>query len=141
MTDYVTVSNSTGQCGQVFRGLDTAPVASQLMGDVRCIEVPSSFLASQYYFVGDDPVPFPPKPSPHHTFDYAIKDWIDPRTAQTEWQVVRLKRDALLRGCDFTQLADSPKNKQAWAAYRKELRDITLQADPFNVVWPVEPSS
>lgn len=81
------------------------------------------------------------KPSTHHVFDYSAKKWVDPRTPQTEWAAVRQKRDAMLRDTDFTQLNDSPKNKQAWAAYRQELRDITKQADPFNVAWPTPPSN
>jgi len=24
-------------------------------------------------------------------------------------------------------------------AYRQALRDITQQADPFNIIWPIEP--
>lgn len=29
-------------------------------------------------------------------------------------------------------------NKVAWATYRQALRDITLQADPLNIVWPAK---
>ena len=81
------------------------------------------------------------KPSTNHVFDYSTKKWVDPRTPQTEWDEVRKKRDALLRDTDFTQLSDSPKNKQNWAAYRQALRDITKQADPFNLTWPTPPSN
>jgi hypothetical protein len=55
---------------------------------------------------------------------------------------VRLERDARLRASDFTQLGDAPvTNKQAWAAYRKALRDMTKNLDPFNPVWPELPAS
>ena len=30
--------------------------------------------------------------------------------------------------------------KILWQNYRQELRDITKQADPFNITWPGEPS-
>ena len=56
-----------------------------------------------------------------------------------QWALVRRQRNQLLLDSDWTQLADSPADKTAWAAYRQALRDITQQADPFNLVWPVAP--
>jgi len=55
----------------------------------------------------------------------------------TQWQTIRIQRNQMLKDCDWTQLADSPVNKTAWAAYRQALRDITAQSDPFNIEWPV----
>lgn len=53
---------------------------------------------------------------------------------------VRANRDRLLTSCDWTQVADAPVNKTAWAAYRQELRDIPEQVGfPGNVVWPEAP--
>ncbi len=57
----------------------------------------------------------------------------------SQWANVRAQRNALLLACDWTQLPDSPVDKDAWALYRQELRDITSQADPFNVTWPHDP--
>ena len=52
----------------------------------------------------------------------------------------RDKRNALLTASDYTQLADSPRDKQTWATYRQALRDITDQGGfPETIVWPVEP--
>lgn len=82
----------------------------------------------------------PPKPTPHHVFDYTTKQWVDPRTAETEWPLVRAERDRRLLACDWTQLPDVPlATKEAWATYRQALRDITNQPDPFNIVWPQPP--
>lgn len=82
----------------------------------------------------------PNKPSPHHVFDYTTKQWIDPRTPETEWPLVRAERDRRLLASDWTQLPDVPlATKEAWATYRQALRDITEQADPFNIVWPTLP--
>ena len=79
----------------------------------------------------------PPQPSVHHVFNYTTRQWEDPRTTETEWAVVRSKRARLLLSCDWTQLPDVPPTTQgAWASYRQALRDITQQADPFNIVWP-----
>lgn len=57
-----------------------------------------------------------------------------------KWVSVRAKRENLLRNSDFTQLDDSPKDKQAWKTYRVALRDITEQVDPDNITWPVAPN-
>ena len=61
---------------------------------------------------------------------------------QSQWSKVRAQRDALLQACDWTQLPDVPldtEQKQAWVAYRQALRDVTSQADPYNIEWPVAP--
>ena len=55
---------------------------------------------------------------------------------------MRKKRNALLAASDWTQLPDVPlETKEAWAAYRQALRDITEQPDPFNIVWPTPPGA
>lgn len=53
-----------------------------------------------------------------------------------QWAVIRAERNRLLAACDWTQLPDAPANAAAWATYRQALRDITTQANPFNIVWP-----
>lgn len=55
---------------------------------------------------------------------------------------VRRERNARLRGCDWTQLSDSPltgTDRAAWVAYRKALRDFPATCDPAAPVWPEEP--
>ena len=72
--------------------------------------------------------------------NYTTKQWVDPRTEQTQWPVVRSQRNALLSASDWTQLPDVPlATKETWAIYRQALREITDQSDPFNIVWPVQP--
>jgi hypothetical protein len=39
-------------------------------------------------------------------------------------QEVRWKRDILLLESDWTQVADSPVDRKAWATYRQALRDF-----------------
>jgi len=56
-----------------------------------------------------------------------------------QWSAVRRQRNQLLLETDWTQLADSPADKYAWSTYRQELRDITLQVDPFELNWPSAP--
>ena len=53
---------------------------------------------------------------------------------------VRANRDALLTSCDWTQLSDSPADKEAWANYRQQLRDLPEQAGfPYEITWPIQP--
>lgn len=55
---------------------------------------------------------------------------------------VRKERNKLLLESDWTQIADSPLNqsqKDSWAQYRQQLRDITKQQEFPNVVWPNKP--
>jgi hypothetical protein len=68
---------------------------------------------------------------------------IEPLTAEelqsridTQWTVIRDRRNQLLINTDWTQLADTPVDKTKWATYRQELRDITTQTDPYKIVWP-----
>ncbi len=52
---------------------------------------------------------------------------------------VRETRNQKLKDTDWTQVADAPVDKAAWAAYRQALRDITAQAGfPWSVTWPAE---
>lgn len=100
-----------------------------------------AFDDSAYYVEAGTPVAMPPKPTQHHYFDFSIKQWVDPRTPETEWALVRSERDRLILTTDWTQLPDVPlSTKEAWAVYRQALRDITEQPDPFNIVWPVPPT-
>lgn len=57
-----------------------------------------------------------------------------------QWSAIRKQRNTTLSDCDWTQLPDAPVNAVEWATYRQALRDITDQADPFNIAWPVAPS-
>jgi hypothetical protein len=53
---------------------------------------------------------------------------------------VRIERNQKLTESDWTQLADAPVDKTAWATYRQGLRNIPNQSGfPFNVVWDDKP--
>lgn len=65
---------------------------------------------------------------------------VDAKNKQDKADAVRAERNRLLAECDKTQLGDAPFDKQAWAKYRKALRDITKQAKfPESIQWPVAP--
>jgi hypothetical protein len=98
--------------------------------------------ASEYYISVEtkQPVKIPEKPSEYHEFNFDSKQWIDQRTSESEWNVVRFKRNTLMVQCDWTQMPDvNISTKETWAAYRQALRDITNQTDPFNITWPTPP--
>ena len=58
------------------------------------------------------------------------------------WQNIRNERNRLLTESDWTQVSDSPltlEQKTEWQTYRQELRDITNQSNPHNILWPTKP--
>ena len=57
------------------------------------------------------------------------------------WEIVRQKRNLLLKESDWTDLPNTPlKNRQAWLYYRQALRDIPeTYKTPQEVKWPIKP--
>jgi len=54
---------------------------------------------------------------------------------------LRVQRTALLADSDWTQVADAPGDKAAWATYRQALRDLPANtSDPADVNWPTPPA-
>lgn len=95
----------------------------------------------------------PPTPNRGETVDEGAPAFIDGRwerrftvrpcnaqeTAQQAAQV-RSTRNAKLKDSDWTQVADAPVDKTAYATYRQALRDITAQSGfPWEVTWPIQP--
>jgi hypothetical protein len=94
----------------------------------------------EFYIANGVPTRLPPKTNDFCVFDYAAKQWIDVRTTETQWGLVRSDRNNRLQVTDWTQLADiSAETKALWEPYRQALRDVSSQPDPFNIVWPTPP--
>jgi hypothetical protein len=56
------------------------------------------------------------------------------------WDLIRGKRNRLIRKCDYTQMPDFPGDKVAWATYRQALRDLPqTYANVEDIIWPVAP--
>lgn len=76
------------------------------------------------------------------SWDAARRRWIATPTTAAHWQAVRARRNELLTASDWivsrSVEAGNPV-PQAWRDYRQALRDVTTQADPLAIVWPVEP--
>ena len=71
----------------------------------------------------------------------ADQEQIDNRLSW-QWEDIRHMRNKLLAISDYTQLPDcqlSDEEKQAFAEYRQQLRDITEQPDPFDIWFPASP--
>jgi len=68
--------------------------------------------------------------------DQDAKDALDAQQAAS----VRSQRTQKLAESDWTQVADAPVDKAAWAVYRQGLRDVTAQTGfPWEVTWPAQP--
>lgn len=73
------------------------------------------------------------------------KEYLNQYKAQElidKWDAVRKTRDVYIRETDFTQLPDTPitdKSRAEFVEYRKQLRNITNQPDPFDIMWPEKP--
>lgn len=76
-----------------------------------------------------------------HTREEQEQEYLTRRN-NDQWAIIRADRNKRLAESDWTQVDDAPLSnveKAAWATYRQALRDITLQPDPFNIVWPEKP--
>jgi len=91
-----------------------------------------------------DSASIPPVESNRDYADYlawlAAGNTPDPADPVDHMGNLRAQRDAKLAASDWTQVADAPVDKAAWATYRQQLRDLPANtADPANPVWPQEP--
>jgi len=79
-----------------------------------------------------------------------LNEWLESNTPEpwkTEQEIyddavisVRSKRNQLLKDSDWAILPDAPTDKEVWAIYRQQLRDVTEQPGfPFDVVFPEAP--
>lgn len=102
-----------------------------------------SSASHRYDTVTQTPVAIPVSPSPYHQFNYTSKTWTDPRTATTQWPIIRAERNSKLEASDWVvsrAVEAGQPVPEPWRVYRQALRDVTLQADPFGIVWPVVPA-
>ena len=60
------------------------------------------------------------------------------------WNIVRAKRNYLLKSTDWTAVSGCTVAPMEWAQYRQELRDLPQRfanAKLKEIVWPVQPST
>jgi hypothetical protein len=74
---------------------------------------------------------------------YSVADMNDEAKAALDAQQAasqRTSRDEKLKASDWTQVADSPVDKDLWATYRQNLRDVPSQTGfPWDITWPINP--
>jgi hypothetical protein len=130
-------------------------------GDIRLlfnnVSFPTPFAAPEGYALVADVIP----PQIDHTQNLAegepalvdgvwTRQWIvtdatpEQLAERTEahWSRTRAERNTLLSSCDWWVTKAAETNATIGVeqhAYRQALRDITQQADPFNIIWPIEP--
>jgi len=71
-------------------------------------------------------------------------NWNSPIVADADtdqqFDYVRAVRNAELAATDWTQVADAPCDKAAWATYRQALRDLPASnKDPKKIKFPTRP--
>lgn len=63
-------------------------------------------------------------------------------TNDQKWEQIKLWRNSELFATDWTQVADSPADKVAWATYRQQVRDVLNQGgNADDAVIPDAPKS
>ena len=131
-------NKNTGQIAKIINCIDS-DVALQYDSSNEFF-IQGMYADNKYYIENNQAILIPPSPNQYCVFNYDTKQWIDPRTNETQWLVVKGQRNSLLAESDWTQMPDvSITNKDQWATYRQQLRDITTQTDPFNIIWPSKP--
>jgi len=146
----------------MYRLKSTGEIKSQ--GEIRGMypntSFPSQWSAELVEELGLDPVLETPTPTTTR-YQTAFKDGVE-QDAQGRWlwkwsisemddeakaakdaeaaKAVRSDRDKRLSDTDWTQVADAPVDKDAWATYRQALRDVPTQAGfPYDITWPSKP--
>jgi hypothetical protein len=145
----------------MYRIRSTGEVKSQ--GAVRSLypntSFPSQWTPALVEELGLDPVFETPAPTVTR-YQTAFKDGVEQVAGKWVWKwsisemddetkaakdaaqatAVRADRDKRLTDSDWTQVADAPVDKAAWATYRQGLRDVPAQAGfPWDITWPVKP--
>jgi hypothetical protein len=133
----VTYFDSLGRFAGSADGFDSAEMQEGVPEGGVMVE---GYFEHDTYYDGTAPVKIPTSPGELYTFNWTTRQW-EPSAAYA-WDVIRSKRDAKLQESDWTQLPDVPiTTKELWAVYRQALRDVTLQTDPFNIIWPTPPQA
>jgi len=131
-------NKNTGQIARIINCIDS-DVALQYDSSNEFF-IQGMYADNKYYIENNQAILIPLPPNEYCVFNYNTKQWVDPRTNETQWIIIKSQRNTLLAESDWTQLPDvSITNKDQWITYRQALRDITTQTDPFNIVWPSKP--
>lgn len=128
--------------GQIIKNINCAENQIDIQLSESEKYIIGNYPCEQYYIQDEIPISIPNPPSPYYVFNYTTKTWDEDYDLAANAQ--QIQRNKLLYESDWTQIPNNPltsEQQTAWAVYRQELRDITLQPNyPFNVVWPTPPA-
>lgn len=83
--------------GRLVKTISAPDDVVELNTPEGCLAVEDPPESNMYYQGGW--VAMPAQPNPHHTFDYSIKQWVDPRSLDDikvqKWTVIKAQRDKL----------------------------------------------
>lgn len=110
----------------------------------------STFTDEEIFEAGYVKVSDPPTPTMFQKLSWTGSDWLLEELTDLEkqnlidiqWQTVRQERNSLLSDTDWISVKNLEQGEpvpENIVEYRQQLRDITLQLDPFNIVWPEKP--
>jgi len=140
------VNRQTGEIGSYLTTNDPEPMADTtdfVELDPAHQNKMTPDLSVKYVYLHGQLEALPLQQFDYQVMDYARKQWVNPPD-EAQWVMVRRTRNRLLLDSDWTDTASAPARlgqalHQPWLTYRQALRDITLQADPFAIAWPVAP--
>ena len=106
--------------------------------------IEGSYGGDKYYIENKKPILIPDAPNNYSVFNHDTKQWEKNQTDEQRWELIKMGRNMRLTASDWTDTLSAKARLgdelyQQWQTYRQALRDITTQADPFNIVWPVPP--
>lgn len=139
----ITVFNKNS--GKINRTVSCSEDIIELNYDIATEDyIEGDYDNTKYYIDNREPFLIPDAPNNYSIFDHDTKQWIKNQTDDQRWDMIRSIRCKKLELSDWTdnlsaksRLGDSLHEQ--WQNYRQALRDITNQADPFNITWPTPP--
>lgn len=139
---YTAYIQSTGQIVACFTSDLTSLEANTPDGSVI---LDGRYDSRDGYISDGDFVPFPPKPSDRHVFDWTTKSWVDPRSLEDlkagKWLEIKRSRDAAEYG-GFTwdgSRFDSDPESQTKIIGAVQLASIT--GESFQIDWTLADNS
>ncbi len=150
MVRYVVIDEDGGIKQQ---GVTTRDALTQIDG---AIEVEDEISYLTHRFVDGSPVAYTNEQRTERArmepvymrWNARLCRWEDTRTDDLRvadaWALIKQKRNSLLDATDWVVIRAIDRAEPVlleWCEYRQALRDITLQTDPFNIIWPTPPLS
>jgi hypothetical protein len=143
MKTYAIFTPSTGQIQRMV-GCPATMIQAQLAMGEAAIEAPADVTDATHYVMGGLQ-PIPPRPSAHHEWNWATKQWHEPVDLEparaAKWSQIKAARDAHEHGGFDTAWGrfDSDPTSQTKLIGAAQLASIALaQGAPFGIEWTLQ---